>query len=550
MGERGAIVVEGVVGDGLELALVPGMRLEKGSISPFFITDVDLVETVLNDPYVLVSLDELALVEPLLPILQEVQATGRPLLLVAKEVDGEALATLVANRRLDRLASVAVKGPGFGDRRKAILEDVAVLTGGAVFSAELGYGVERATLDLLGSARRVVVTRDETAILEGGGDRAGVEDRISRLRAEIEASDSEWDRGKLEDRLAALTGSVAMIRIGAASEAELVERRRQVHLAISAAREGAAGPESDAQRLSRILAKNMSSLEAGRTYTAGSETGGPMDAALRVATARAGDADLGEVVVDAVDKVGWDGALTIERSLRFGTELTLVSGMRFGEGALSGAFLTEREGTEAVLEEPLVMLADQAISRVGDLLPALEGAVHEGKPVLVVAADVEGEALELLIRNTASGTVRAAAVRRPGSGDGGSAVLEDLAALTGGSVLSDAAGRPPGGATPELLGRARRVVITGEETAIVDALGDPGAIRARILRVKAEVEASEEGPARQELQQRLARLAGGVAVIGIGALTDAEFEEKRRRVEAAIAGVQELAVGAAGGGGR
>ncbi len=232
VGKEGVITVEDSNTMGLELELTEGMRFDKGYISHYFVTDTERMETVLDDAYVLVVNSKISSVKDLLPILEKVMQSGKPLLIIAEDIDGEALATLVVNKIRGTFKSVAVKAPGFGDRRKAMLGDIAILTGGQVVSEEVGLKLENADLDLLGRARKVVVTKDDTTIVEDQEDRSAIEGRISQIKAEIEKSDSDYDREKLQERLAKLAGGVAVIKAGAATEVELKERKHRIEDAV------------------------------------------------------------------------------------------------------------------------------------------------------------------------------------------------------------------------------------------------------------------------------------------------------------------------------
>ncbi len=242
VGKEGVITVEDSNTMGLELELTEGMRFDKGYISHYFVTDAERMEAVLEDAYVLVVNSKISSVKDLLPILEKVMQSGKPLLIIAEDLDGEALATLVVNKIRGTFKSVAVKAPGFGDRRKAMLGDIAILTGGQVISEEVGLKLDSADLDLLGRARKVVVTKDETTIVEASEDRSAIEGRIAQIKAEIEKSDSDYDREKLQERLAKLAGGVAVIKAGAATEVELKERKHRiedaVHNAKAAVEEG------------------------------------------------------------------------------------------------------------------------------------------------------------------------------------------------------------------------------------------------------------------------------------------------------------------------
>ncbi len=232
VGKEGVITVEDSNTMGLELELTEGMRFDKGYISHYFVTDTERMETVLDDAYVLVVNSKISNVKDLLPLLEKVMQSGKPLLIIAEDIDGEALATLVVNKIRGTFKSVAVKAPGFGDRRKAMLADIAILTGGQVISEEVGLKLDSADLDLLGRARKVVVTKDDTTIVEDQDDRSAIEGRINQIKAEIEKSDSDYDREKLQERLAKLAGGVAVIKAGAATEVELKERKHRIEDAV------------------------------------------------------------------------------------------------------------------------------------------------------------------------------------------------------------------------------------------------------------------------------------------------------------------------------
>ena len=236
VGKDGVITVEEASTTGLDLEFTEGMQFDKGYISPYFVTDQDRMEAILEDAYVLISANKVSALSDLLPLLEKVAQTSKPLLIIAEDIEGEALSTLVVNRMRGVFASVAVKAPGFGDRRKATLQDIAVLTGGQVISSELGMKLEGVTLEDLGKARRIVVTKDATTIVDGAGDKAAVAARVSELRKEIENSDSSWDKEKLQERLAKLAGGVCVIKVGAHTEVELNEKKHRLEDAISATR--------------------------------------------------------------------------------------------------------------------------------------------------------------------------------------------------------------------------------------------------------------------------------------------------------------------------
>jgi chaperonin GroEL len=232
VGKEGVITVEESQTFGLELELTEGMRFDKGYISAYFATDMERMEAVLDDPYILIANSKISNVKDLLPLLEKVMQSGKPLLIIAEDVEGEALSTLVVNKIRGTFKSVAVKAPGFGDRRKAMLQDIGILTGGEVISEEVGLKLENATIDLLGKARKVVITKDETTIVDGAGSAEQVQGRVNQIRAEIENSDSDYDREKLQERLAKLAGGVAVIKAGAATEVELKERKHRIEDAV------------------------------------------------------------------------------------------------------------------------------------------------------------------------------------------------------------------------------------------------------------------------------------------------------------------------------
>ena len=236
VGKDGVITVEESNTMGLELELTEGLQFDKGYISPYFVTDTERMEAVLENPLILVNQGKISAVTDLLPLLEKIIQAGKPLLIIAEDVDGEALSTLVVNKIRGTFSSVAVKAPAFGDRRKAMLEDIAILTGSQVVAPEVGLKLDDVGLEVLGTARRVTITKDDTTIVDGGGSAEAVADRIRQLRAEVERTDSEWDRDKLQERLAKLAGGVAVIRVGAATEVELKEKKHRLEDAISATR--------------------------------------------------------------------------------------------------------------------------------------------------------------------------------------------------------------------------------------------------------------------------------------------------------------------------
>jgi chaperonin GroEL len=236
VGKDGVITVEESNTFGLELELVEGMRLDKGYISPYFVTDAERMEAVLEDAYILIANQKIASVKDLLPVLEKVSQSGKPLLIIAEDIEGEALATLVVNKLKGTFKAAAIKAPGFGDRRKAMLQDIAILAGGQVVSEEIGLKLESVSLDMLGRARKVVVNKDDTTVVEGNGSADDITGRINQIKAEIERSDSDYDTEKLQERLAKLAGGVAVIKVGAATEVELKEKKHRIEDAVQTAK--------------------------------------------------------------------------------------------------------------------------------------------------------------------------------------------------------------------------------------------------------------------------------------------------------------------------
>ena len=236
VGKDGVVTVEESNTFGIELDFTEGMQFDKGYLSPYFVTDQERQEAVLDEPYILIVNGKISAVPDLLPVLERVVQSGKPLLIIAEDVEGEALATLVVNKIRGTFNSAAVKAPGFGDRRKAMLQDIATLTGGQVISEEVGLKLETTTLDLMGRARKVIVTKDDTTIVEGAGAPEDIQGRMAQIKKEIEDTDSDWDREKLQERLAKLSGGVAIVKVGAASEVELKEKKKRIENALAATR--------------------------------------------------------------------------------------------------------------------------------------------------------------------------------------------------------------------------------------------------------------------------------------------------------------------------
>jgi len=286
VGKDGVITVEEASTTGLDLDFTEGMQFDKGYISPYFVTDQDRMEAILEDAYILISANKISALAELLPLLEKVAQASKPLLIIAEDIEGEALSTLVVNRMRGVFTSVAVKAPGFGDRRKAMLQDLAILTGGQVISSELGMKLEGVSIEDLGKARRIVVTKDATTIVEGAGDKAAVAARVSELRKEIETSDSSWDKEKLQERLAKLAGGVCVIKVGAHTEVELNEKKHRLEDAISATR--AAVEEGIVVGGGAALVHAADSLEGDLGFTGDKAVGKACDEPLRWIAENAG----------------------------------------------------------------------------------------------------------------------------------------------------------------------------------------------------------------------------------------------------------------------
>ncbi|HQT99174.1 MAG TPA: chaperonin GroEL [Acidimicrobiales bacterium] len=301
VGKDGVITVEESQSFGMDMDLVEGMRFDKGYIAPYFATDMERQEAVLENAYVLLVSNKISSVRDVLPVLEKVMQSGRPLLIIAEDVEGEALATLVVNKIRGTFKSVAVKAPGFGERRKAMLQDIAILTGGTVISEEIGLKLDSASLELLGSARKVVVTKDETTIVEGAGSEDDIKGRISQIKAEIENTDSDYDREKLQERLAKLSGGVAVIKVGAATEVELKEKKHRIEDAVSTTK--AAIEEGVVPGGGVALLRSQSRiLDAAEKLSGDEQTGAKM-------VAKAVEAPLNQIAVNA----GLEGGVIVDK---------------------------------------------------------------------------------------------------------------------------------------------------------------------------------------------------------------------------------------------
>ena len=325
VGKEGVITVEESNTFGLDLELTEGMRFDKGYISQYFMTDPERMEAVLDDPYILIANQKVSTVKDLLPLLEKVMQSGKPLLIIAEDIEGEALSTLVVNKIRGTFKSVAVKAPGFGDRRKAMMQDIAILTGGQVISEDVGLKLESTGIEMLGQARKIVVTKDETTIVDGAGDADQLAGRVNQIRAEIEKSDSDYDREKLQERLAKLAGGVAVIKVGAATEVELKERKHRIEDAVrnakAAVEEGivAGGGVALVQASDRVR-----ELYAGRPPGSGNPPPPPDEmAGIRIVLA-ACEQPLKQIAVNA----GLEGGVVAEkvRNLTAGHGLNAANG--------------------------------------------------------------------------------------------------------------------------------------------------------------------------------------------------------------------------------
>ena len=384
----GVITIEEAKGTDTTIGVVEGMQFDRGYLSAYFVTDTEKMECVMEHPYILIYDKKISNLKDFLPILEPAVQSGRPLLVIAEDVDSEALTTLVVNRLRSQLKICAVKAPGFGDRRKAMLEDIAVLTGGIVISEEKGLKLEQATIEMLGTADKVTVSKD--------------------------------------------------------------------------------------------------------------------------------------------------GVITIEEAKGTDTTIGVVEGMQFDRGYLSAYFVTDTEKMECVMEHPYILIYDKKISNLKDFLPILEPAVQSGRPLLVIAEDVDSEALTTLVVNRLRSQLKICAVKAPGFGDRRKAMLEDIAVLTGGIVISEEKGLKLEQATLEMLGTCDKVTVSKDNTTIVNGAGAKENIQERINQIKAEIKNTTSDYDKEKLQERLAKLSGGVAVLYVGAASEVEMKEKKDRVDDAL----------------
>ena len=363
VGKEGVITVEESNTFGLDLELTEGMRFDKGYISAYFVTDTERMETVLDEPYILIANQKVSNVKDLLPLLEKVMQGGKPLLILSEDVDGEALSTLVVNKIRGTFKSVAVKAPGFGDRRKAMLQDIAILTGGQVISEEVGLKLESTGVELLGQARKVVVTKDETTIVEGAGDSDQINGRVNQIRAEIEKSDSDYDREKLQERLAKLAGGVAVIKVGAATEVELKERKHRIEDAV---RNAKAAVEEGIVAGGGVALVQASDAAFEKFDLEGDEaTGGNI---VRIAV----EAPLKQIAVNA----GLEGGVVAEkvRSLKAGHGLNAASGEyvdMVAEGIIDPAKVTRSALQNAASIAALFLTTEAVIADKPEKTPAM-----------------------------------------------------------------------------------------------------------------------------------------------------------------------------------
>ena len=363
VGQDGVITVEEGQTFGMELEFTDGMQFDKGFISPYFVTDADRQEAVLENPYILIVNSKITAVNDLLPLLEKVMNSGKPLLILAEDVEGEALATLVVNNLRGTFKSVAVKAPGFGDRRKAMLEDIAILTGGEVISEELGLKTENTTVDMLGEAARVVVKKDATTIVDGNGKKADVEGRVKQIQSEIDDSDSDWDKEKLQERLAKLSGGVAVVKVGAATEVELKEKKMRIEDALAATR--AAVEEGIVAGGGVTLIRAQDSIDKISGGSEGEVVG-------RNIVKKALESPLRQIAVNA----GYEGGVMVERvkSEKGNTGLNAATGETTDlvkEGVIDPAKVTRSTVQNATSIASLVLTTEALIAEEPEDEPAM-----------------------------------------------------------------------------------------------------------------------------------------------------------------------------------
>ena len=368
VGKDGVITVEDGQTFGLELEFTEGMQFDKGIINPYFVTDADRQEAVLEDPYILIANQKISSVNDLVPVLEKVMQSGKSVLVIAEDVEGEALATLVVNKIRGTFSSVAVKAPGFGERRKAMLQDIAILTGGTVISEEVGLKLENVTLDMLGRARKVVVAKDNTTIIDGDGTEADVKARIKQIEREIENTDSDWDKEKLQERLAKLSGGVVVIKAGAATEVELKEKKHRIEDAVQAAR--AAVEEGVVPGGGVALLRAQTAVDKMRGGTDDEKAG-------RSIVRKAMEEPLRQIAVNA----GFEGGVVVERvRAASGNEgfnaATGVYGDLVADGVIDPAKVTRSTLQNAASIAALLLTTEALVAEEKELTPAMPGGGH------------------------------------------------------------------------------------------------------------------------------------------------------------------------------
>ncbi len=372
VGKDGVITVEDGQTFGLELEFTEGMQFDKGYISPYFITDPDRQEAVVEDPYILIANQKITSVNDLVPVLEKVMQTGKPVIVISEDLEGEALATLVVNKIRGTFSSVAVKAPGFGERRKAMLQDIAILTGGTVISEEVGLKLENVNIDMLGRARKVVVSKDDTTIVDGGGTETDVKARIRQIEREIDNTDSDWDREKLQERLAKLSGGVVVIKVGAATEVELKEKKHRIEDAVSATR--AAVEEGIVAGGGVALLRAQSAIDKVRGGSDDEKTG-------RVIVRRAMEEPLRQIAFNA----GMEGGVVVEQVReREGAEgfnaATLVYEDLIKAGVVDPAKVTRSTLQNAASIAALLLTTEALVAEQKEDAPAGAGHGHGGGP--------------------------------------------------------------------------------------------------------------------------------------------------------------------------
>jgi len=369
VGKDGVITVEEGQTFGIELEFTEGMQFDKGYLSPYFVTDPDRQEAVIEDPYILIANQKIGSVNDLLPVLEKVMQTGKPLVVIAEDLEGEALATLIVNRIRGTFSSVAMKAPGFGERRKAMLQDIAILTGGTVISEEVGLKLESVTVDMLGHARRVIATKDDTTIIDGAGSEPDVQARIRQIEREIDNTDSDWDSEKLQERLAKLSGGVVVIKVGAATEVELKEKKHRIEDAVSATR--AAVEEGIVPGGGVPLLRAQEVIDKLRGGNDDEKTG-------RVIVRRSLEEPLRQIAVNA----GFEGGVVVEhvRNAEGGSGFNAAKGEYedlMKAGIIDPAKVTRSTVQNAASIAALLLTTEALIAEQKEDAPALPGGGHE-----------------------------------------------------------------------------------------------------------------------------------------------------------------------------